>query len=169
MTRVAVGRLLGVFGIRGELKCRPTAAGASAFVAGRAYALGSAADDARELRCTSARRHHERLLLGFEGVTTPEAARELVGADLYAEAEDLTLGVDEYLDADLIGLRLVGEDGRELARVVGVQHFPAQDCLVVEPGGALVPLVKAFVRRVDIAGGTINVSLPDGLISGDPA
>jgi 16S rRNA processing protein RimM len=165
--RVAVGRLLGVFGIRGELKCRPTAFGADAFAAGRTFALGSA--DGRELRCTGARRHHERLLLAFEGIATPEAARDLVGRDLYADADDVELGADEYLDADLIGLRLIGEDGRELARVTGVRHFPAQDCLVVDPGAALVPLVKAFVRRVDVAGGTIHVSLPDGLIEGDPA
>jgi 16S rRNA processing protein RimM len=117
------------------------------------------------LRCTSARRHHERLLIGFEGIATPEAARAFVGADLFAEeAPGEVLGADEYLDADLLGLRLIARDGRELARVVSVRHFPAQDCLVVEPGGALVPMVKAFIRRVDVAAGTIDVDLPDGLL-----
>ena len=163
MTRVAVGKLVGVFGIRGELKCRATPAGADAFANGRPFALGPDGG-ARVLRCTGARRHHERLLLAFEGIATPEDARTLVGADLYAEAAAVELGPDEFLDADLIGLRLVDEAGRDVARVVAVQHFPAQDCLVVEPGRALVPLVKAFIRKVDVAAGVIVVSLPEGLI-----
>lgn len=102
--------------------------------------------------------------MSFEGVDTPEAARSLVGAHLYAEREAMPLAADEYLDADLIGLRLVDDAGRELARVVGIEHFPAQDCLVVEPGHNLVPLVKAFVRRVDLAAGTIVTTLPEGLL-----
>jgi 16S rRNA processing protein RimM len=161
--RVAVGKLTGVFGIRGEIKCKPSTLDSNAFAAGNTFTLGSA-PNAREVRCTGARRHHERLLLAFEGIATPEDARTIVGAELYAERSEPELASDEYLDRDLVGLRLIDAEGRELARVVGVQHFPAQDCLVVDPGNALVPLVKAFIRRVDVAAGTILVDLPDGLI-----
>jgi 16S rRNA processing protein RimM len=161
--RVVVGRITGVFGIRGEVKCKATALGEDGFSAGQQYSLGDTAV-ARTVRCRSARRHHERLLLAFDGIATPEAARELVGAEIFAEREDLVLGTDEYLDADLIGMRLVDEDERELGRVAAVQHFPAQDCLIIEPGGGMVPLVKAFVRAVDLKARTIHTSLPEGLL-----
>lgn len=165
VSKAAVGRLTGLFGVRGELKCRPTLLGVGAFGPGKTFALGDL-PEARSVRCTSSRRHHERLLLAFEGFATPEAARELIGADLYADVEPTQLAADEYLDADLIGLRLIASDGRELAYVVAVRHLPAQDCLVVEPGGALVPLVKAFVRAIDLRAGTISVTLPEGLLEG---
>jgi 16S rRNA processing protein RimM len=165
MSKAAVGRLTGLFGIRGELKCRPTPLGTNAFEPGKTFALGSL-PEARHVRCTSTRRHHERLLLAFEGYATPEAARDLVGAELFADVDPAELAADEYLDADLIGLRLIASDGRELARVVAVRHLPAQDCLVVEPGGALVPLVKAFVAAIDLGAGTISVTLPEGLLEG---
>jgi 16S rRNA processing protein RimM len=155
-----------VFGVRGELKCRPVPGSTEAISSGKTYALGLA-PDAPELRCVAARRHHERLLLTFEGVASPEAARAFVGLDLYANAGDVELGPGEYLDADLVGLRLIAEDGSELARVTAVRHFPAQDCLVVAPGDALVPLVKAFIREIDVAAGTIRVSLPPGLLGED--
>jgi len=106
------------------------------------------------------------LLLGFDGVGTPEAARELVGTNLYGETGDIVLGNDEYLDADLIGLRLVDSAGGDLGTVVGVRHFPAQDCLIVGERGALVPMVKAFIKRVDVAAGAIDVELPEGLLEG---
>jgi 16S rRNA processing protein RimM len=163
LMQLGVGRLTGVFGIRGELKCKPTPLGEDAFAAGRTFAYRSPGGTG-ELRCTGARRHHERLLLRFEGIGDPESARAYVGAELFAERARVELGPGEYLDADLIGLRLIDEEGRELAQVVGVEHFPAQDCLVVGPQRALVPLVKAFVRHVDVAAGTIVMSLPVGLL-----
>ncbi|MDQ2908433.1 MAG: ribosome maturation factor RimM [Candidatus Eremiobacteraeota bacterium] len=163
MSRVAVGSLTGVFGIRGELKCRTTDAQAQPPAARTTYSLIRDGLE-RSLVCTAARRHHERLLLTFEGIDTPEAARALVGGDLYAERVEVPLGPNEYLDADLIGLRLVDESGTELAHVIGVEHYPAQDCLVVEPGRALVPLVKAFIKRIDIAAGYIVTALPAGLL-----
>jgi len=161
--KVVVGRLTGVFGVRGELKCRPAPAGAAAFAAGRSYALG-ASPGARELRCRSVRHHHEKLLVAFEGIDSPEAARALTGSELYADQGEAELGPDEYRDADLVGLRLLDEAGRELGSVTAVRHLPAQDCLVVGTQGALVPLVKAFVRRIDLESGTIVTSLPEGLL-----
>ena len=124
--QLGVGRLTGVFGIRGELKCKPTPLGEDAFAAGRTFAYRSPGASG-ELRCTGARRHHERLLLSFEGIGDPEGARAYVGAELFAERAQVELGPGEYLDTDLIGLRLIDEEGRELAQVVGVEHFPAQE------------------------------------------
>jgi 16S rRNA processing protein RimM len=134
------------------------------FEPGLSFTLGEGAA-ARTLRCRSVRRHHEKLLLAFEGIDTPEAARELAGRNVHAELEDAPLGPNEYLDADLVGLRLLDEGGRDLGRVVvAVQHYPAADCLVVDPGGSLVPLVKAFVRNIDLDAGTIATALPEGLL-----
>lgn len=163
MSRVAVGTLVGIFGLRGELRCRLGTFGEQELARGRSYRLGPE-DDARTLRCAGVRRHHDRLLIAFEGVETPETARELVGAELFVERAEIALGRDEYFDADLIGLRLLDAAGKELGRVVAVEHYPAQDCLVVEPGRALVPLVKAFVRAIDLAARTVVMDLPEGLL-----
>ncbi|MGH7729541.1 MAG: ribosome maturation factor RimM, partial [Vulcanimicrobiaceae bacterium] len=92
----------------------------------------------------------------------------LVGARIEAARDGLALAPDEYFDDDLLGLRLLDERGAELGRVVAVEHYPAQDCLVVEPGRTLVPLAKAFVRELDVQAGTIVMSLPAGLLEGSP-
>jgi 16S rRNA processing protein RimM len=161
--RALAGRLLGPFGVRGEIKCRPAGFGAAAFSAGAVYALGREQGE-RELRCTNVRKHRDDLLLTFEGIGSPEAARALCNTDLYAAMDALPLASGEYFDRDLIGLRLVDVAGNSLGEVVGVEHLPAQDCLVVGPGRALVPLVRAFVKRVDLVARTIDVDLPEGLL-----
>jgi 16S rRNA processing protein RimM len=160
---IVVGRLTGAFGVRGEIKCVPAGNGASSFAAGRSYIVRTATGE-RTVRCRSARRHQEKLLLAFEEFDSPEAVRALAGAEVRAGVDEVPLEADEYLDSDLVGLRLTDEHGVDLGRVVvDVEHFPHQDYLVFDPGRKLVPLVKAFVRRVDPAGGTIAMALPDGI------
>jgi 16S rRNA processing protein RimM len=162
MSLTAIAKLVGVFGLRGELKCVPTRAGEMALAAGRQYALD--AGGGRMVRCAALRRHHTRWLVTLDGVATPDAAHEYIGATLYAERDALHLGEGEYLDSDLVGLRLCDPNGRELGAVVGVEHLPASDYLIVGPKRALVPLVRAFIRSIDVRAGTIVADLPEGLL-----
>ncbi|GAC1301983.1 MAG: ribosome maturation factor RimM [Vulcanimicrobiaceae bacterium] len=163
LRRVSVGRLTSAFGIRGEIKLVPTPYAAASIVAGRSYRLQSGAAE-RLVRCTATRKHNDKLLVTFAGYATPETVRELGGCEVFAEASEIALGPGEYLDADLIGLRLVDADGEDLGTVVAVQHFPAQDCLVVGERRALVPLIKAFVGTIDLDRRTIATTLPEGLL-----
>lgn len=161
--RVSVGRLTGAFGIRGEIKCLPTPFSAVRLSAGKTYVLALGVN-AFAVRCTAVRKHQEKLLVTFEGYSTPEAVRELNGAEVFAEASEIVLGPGEYLDADLVGLRLVDAEQNELGTVVGVAHFPAQDCLIVGERGALVPMIRAFVGAIDLEKRTIATTLPAGLL-----
>jgi 16S rRNA processing protein RimM len=162
MKLIPIARLVGVFGLNGELKCATTSVGAGVLGAGREYALD--AEGRRLIRCTSVRRHQNRDLILLEGVTTPEAARKFVGGELFVERGEVALGPDEYLDAELTGLRLLDVRGRELGIVAAVEHLPAQDCLVVGPKRNLVPLVSAFIKSIDLEKGEIVVELPAGLL-----
>jgi len=159
---IAIARLTGVFGVRGELKCETTSAGETSLAAGRSYALDR--EGARWVRCGGVRRHQNRSLVSLEEVTTPEAARELVGSELFVDRSEIVLEADEYLDEDLIGLRLLDTGGNELGVVVAVEHLPAADCLVVGAKRSLVPLVSAFIRSIDLAKGEIVADLPAGLL-----
>ncbi|HEY0798491.1 MAG TPA: ribosome maturation factor RimM [Candidatus Baltobacteraceae bacterium] len=166
MLNLPIAQIVGVFGLRGELKCRPTSAGEDAVDSGVACFLD--AEGARSLTIAHARRHHGQLLISIDGVESVEAAQVLVGTTLYLPKEDLRLRDGEYLDEDLVGLRVIDPQGVELGIVGGIEHFPAQDCLVVGPARALVPLVRAFVRNIDLVAGSITMDLPKGLLdSGD--
>ena len=163
--KVAVARIVGLFGIHGELKCDPTAAGAPA-LAPQAIFEAVLPSGTRSLCVATIRPHARRLLVRFEGYDDATAAGVLIGAQLYAAADSvvITLGDDEYLDVDLIGCELVDPQGRGLGRVVEVAHYPAQDVLLVGTRRALVPLVRAFIKAVDVGAKRINVDLPRGLM-----
>jgi 16S rRNA processing protein RimM len=162
MSLIAVARLVGVFGVRGEIKCAATPAGRNALAAGEEYALDR--DGRDHVRMSGLRGQGDRRLVTLAGVDSPEAAKAYVGRELFAARERLQLPQGEYLDDDLIGLRLCDPGGRELGVVVGVEHFPAQDCLVVGERRALVPVVSAFIKSIDPSAGTITAELPEGLL-----
>jgi 16S rRNA processing protein RimM len=68
------------------------------------------------------------------------------------------LAEDEYYSFQLVGLVVEEEGGRVLGRVKEVLDYPANDVLELD-SGALLPLVEACVRQVDLEGGRIVVSV----------
>ena len=121
--------------------------------------------EARSVRIAHVRAHKRGLVARFAGIESANAAEELIGGAIWTTRANARLAKGEYFDEDLVGCRLV--EGRHvLGTVTAVMHYPAQDVLEVD-GSALVPMVGAFVREIDIAARVIRVELPPGLIEGE--
>ncbi len=155
-----VGRIAGLFGVRGELKCDPTSAGRIVFSPG-AVLRCERGDSSSSIRLSAVRAHQKRLLVRIEGAGDATAAQAYVGAVLYAPRESADLAAGEYLDADLIGCGVVAAGGTPYGTVERVEHYPASDMLVVD--GHFVPMVAAIVLQVDLAAKRIVIDPPEGL------
>jgi 16S rRNA processing protein RimM len=158
---LVVGRIAGAFGIRGELKCDPTSAGRTVFSTGVSLRCERGEDNST-VRLASVRAHKGRLLIRIDGVDDAEAAGAYAGALLYAARESVALAEGEYLDADLLGCAVLGKDGAVYGSVDRVEHFPSSDMLVL--GDRMIPMVRAIVTEVDVAGRRIIVDPPAGLL-----
>lgn len=156
--------MAGVFGLRGELKLVASRIGEDALAPGVSVRAQLPDHTSRSLRVRTLRLHKGRPLVAFEGVDDATAAEPLVGATLTVPRDEVALASDEFFDDDLVGCVLVDERGRALGEVVGVEHFPAQDVLLVGPQRAMVPLVRALIRAVDVDARRIVVDLPPGLL-----
>jgi 16S rRNA processing protein RimM len=158
---VAVGRVLGAWGVRGDLKIQPLApqsalvAGHSVSIAGREYIIERSDPSGQFVR------------LKITGVDTREEAQLLRGAYLQARQGDLKpLPEGEYYRFQLVGLTVRGLDGRELGRVVEVLSTPENDVYVVKGshGEVLIPAVDDVVREIDLNRGLISVEVIPGLL-----
>ncbi|HEY8297386.1 MAG TPA: ribosome maturation factor RimM [Candidatus Baltobacteraceae bacterium] len=157
-----VGRIAGIFGLNGELKCDPTSAGRTLFFKDAELRLIDAGGAARTVRLETVREHKGRLLVRLAGIADATAAEAFAGATFYADATQIDLDENEYLDRDLVGCTLYDDSGASLGVVTAVQHFPTSDMLVV--GGKLVPMIHQFIRSIDIAKRSVVVDLPLGLL-----
>jgi 16S rRNA processing protein RimM len=109
------------------------------------------------------------LLLRLEGVDDRTAAEQLRGAVLTVSADELPEpeDPDEFHDHQLIGLRVELPDGAVVGTVRDVEHGPAGELLIVARDGqsdALVPFVRDIVPTVDVAGGRLVLTPPEGLL-----
>ncbi|MBV9717994.1 MAG: 16S rRNA processing protein RimM [Candidatus Eremiobacteraeota bacterium] len=158
---VVAGRIAGIFGLRGELKCDPTSAGRISFFEG-AQLHCELGERAWPVRITSVRSHQKRLLIRIDGVEDADAAAAYAGAVLYSPRQEISLGANEYLDDDLAGCSVVGINGTNYGVVERVEHYPSSDMLVL--GGGMVPMVRAIVVEIDLDRRRIVIDPPEGLL-----
>jgi len=100
----------------------------------------------------------------FEGVDDRTDAEGLLRAILWIDQDLDEVEDNAWFDHQLVGLDVVRED-IVVGKVARVEHFPAQDLLIVKADGheVMVPFVAAIVPTVDVAGGRVIVTPPPGL------
>ena len=107
----------------------------------------------------------------FDEITDRTAAEGIVKAILWIDDDAVAQGDDEnaWYAHQLVGLAVVRDDVK-VGTVAEVQHFPAQDLLVVstDHGTVLVPFVEAIVPSVDMEAGVVHVTPPTGLFEEAP-
>ncbi len=165
--QLVVGRIARPHGIRGEVVVEVTTdEPASRYVPG--VAMATEPETAGPLTIESVRPHQGRLIVAFDGVFDRDGAEALRGVRLCVDSADIAPpeDPDEFHDFQLVGLSAVSTDGADLGEVVGVEHGPAADLLVLRrPDGAkaLVPFVRAIVPTVDLTARRVVLTPPDGL------
>ncbi len=169
-----VGRLLKAHGLKGAIKLELyTDDPALRFVPGSVYTL-QVPDESpwvgKTVTLKELKWYNDQAVVFLEGIDDRDAAESLVKAILWVdEAQDSRpVEEDAWYDYQLIGLT-VRRNGHAVGTITRVDHFPAQDLLIIDTGDAevLVPFVKAIVTRVDIEAGTMDIDPPIGLFE-DP-
>ncbi len=166
---LAVGHIIGVHGLRGELKVELYTDFPERFEPGATLFLGTGLE---EVTIGQVRPHKGHLLLTIDGITDRTAAEALRGQWLFVdEADAAELEEGEFWIHDIIGLRVETEDGSVLGEVTDVLPTGANDVYIVRPAPGvtreqeiLLPAIADVILAVDVAAGTILVRLPDGLI-----
>ena len=123
-------------------------------------------EDGTTLTVEAARRHGNRLLVRFAGVTHRDEAEELRGPLFVSSADARALGEDEFWPHDLVGCEVVLPSGDVAGRLKEVAPGAAHDLLVVDTprGERLVPFVKDIVTEVAPAERRIVIAPPVGLL-----
>ncbi len=101
--------------------------------------------------------------VSFEGLSTPEAVRELTNLELFIDRDDLpALEEGEYYLSELIGLQARDESGTPVGVIKGLIESGPQTLLEVKPdvGSAeLVPAAEHFIIEV-VKGSHVVLRIP---------
>lgn len=168
---LVVGRVVGVQGLKGDLRINPMSDFPERFTRPGRRWLQRRGEPPQPLELLAGRQlpGRELYVVRFAGVTDRSAAEALVGRDLLVPAADRPkLATGEFHLLDLVGLEVRMEaDGAVIGRVSDLIHA-GNDLLEVElsEGGRrlLIPFVEAIVPRVELAEGWLSLTPPPGLL-----
>lgn len=166
--KLTVARIGRAHGLKGEVSVEVrTDIPEDRLVPGEVYETEP--ESAGPLTIDSARTQGGRWYLRFEEITGREAADAARGVELVIDGDESDEDEAWYVH-ELVGLEARRPDGTRIGEVVDLLSMPAQDVLVVkEPDGsrAMIPFVDEFVPEVDVDAGTVTLTPPYGLLSGE--
>lgn len=163
MEKIRLGRVTNAVGLKGELKVYPYTDYKEKFEE-IDYVL---MDDLR-YAIENVRYMKAMVVLKLTGIDDRTSAESYKEKDLFLFRTDAPpLPEDTYYVKDLIGLRVVDEEGNTVGRLSDVIINSAQDIYMVEPHGGgksfPVPAVEEFIKEVDIEKGMLCIRLIEGL------
>lgn len=164
-----IGQIVGVHGIRGEVKVTVMTDYPERYRPGARVYLGTERDCA-PTEIQTARPHKGVMLVKLSTVPDRTLAETLQGQYLLIPAaQAMPLAEHEYYAHDLIGLAVETASGEALGRLTEILYTGANDVYVVAgPGGeVLLPALREVIVGVDLAAGKMTVVLPEGLLGGE--
>ncbi len=161
-----IGAITQTHGIKGEVKVFPMTDDIGRFKGMKDLILIYGREQLH-LQVTNARPQKNLVILKFKGIDDINEVEKYKGCGLYVTAANRNpCGKDEYYISDLIGLRVIDEDGAPIGELKDVLETGANDVYVVakEDGKELlIPAIKDCIRKVDVKAGQLVVHLLPGL------
>ena len=162
-----VGVISSTHGIAGEVKVFPTTDDMNRFKKLKEVILDTG-KETQLLHIQRVRFFKNMVIVKFKEFRSINDVERLRGKSLYVTRENaVPLEEDEYFVADMIGMKVITEDGTEFGTLSDVMETGANDVYVIdskEHGEVLMPAIKECVLNVDMESGIITVHLMNGLI-----
>ena len=160
--RVAVGFAGRAKGVRGEVVVEPLTWNPDRFDGLREVRLERDGRADLEVRIERWRPDPGGVLVKFAGFDSPEQVREEITGGYLTIPSDQVAPAPEgrYYVFEVVGCRVFDDLGRGLGEVTEVLEMPASDVFAVRldrGGQVLLPVVRDFVRRIDLERRRIEV------------
>ena len=162
-----VGIITSTHGVRGEVKVYPTTDDPRRFRRLKEVVLDTGKEK-MNLEIEGVKFFKQFVILKFKGLDNINDIEKYRQKSLYVTRKNaVRLQRDEYFIADLIGLKVQDEDGKELGTVKDVIKTGANDVYEVEMADGkslLLPAIKQCILNVDVENGTMQVYVLEGLL-----
>ncbi|ALZ85935.1 ribosome maturation factor RimM [Pseudomonas oryzihabitans] len=162
---VVLGKIVSVFGVRGELKIYSFTDPLDNLLDYRTWTLRREGE-IRQVKVLGGRLHGKVLTVRLQGLDDREEARLMAGFEICVPRSELPqLGAGDYYWHQLEGLKVINREGQWLGVVDHLLETGANDVMVVKPSAGslddrerLLPyLPDQYVLAVDLAKGEMQV------------
>ena len=161
-----VGQVLKPQGIKGEIKVKSISSTPERFKKLKKIYIQK--ENLLTFSIESVRISNKFVFLKLLGINNREDTEILRGCDILIDESDLIdLLPGDYFVHDLIGCRVVTEDGLKLGELIDVSQYSSNDVYVVKNEAGveiLLPATKEVIKQVNVDQKQIIVHLLEGLL-----
>ncbi len=164
---IAIGRVIGPHGIKGELRLFSYADSVETFAPGVSLLLQRHDDKQGEYTIVAARPHKKGILLQLEGINSLDEVNVWRDAEVFLQTAKLKeLDEDSYYWFQVIGLKVVTVDHKFLGKITNIIRTRSNDVYVVrnQSEELLIPAIESVVMEIDLDKKLMLVDLPEGLL-----
>ncbi len=161
-----IGEIVKSHGLKGRMKATSYIERGEEFVSLRKVLIAKENKEPREYAVRKITPHRTFFFLELESVDTLESAEALIGSRvLVPESERLELPGDEYYWRDLLGLRVITEEGRLLGHIESIFPTGSNDVYVCGGGEReiLLPAISEVILNIDLEKKEMVVRMLEGL------
>lgn len=162
-----VGVITQTHGVRGEVKVFPTTDDAARFKKLKHVMLDTG-KETLPLEIESVKFFKQFVILKFKGFDNINDIERYKRCPLLVERENaVPLEEGEYFIADMIGMKVITDEGKNFGILKDVMETGANDVYVIEhpsEGEVLVPAIKECILDVDIENRQMKIHVMNGLI-----
>jgi len=162
-----VGKVVGVHGLRGDLKVRPHSGDPELLLAAAGLWLRLPTGELMQVSPCRQSLHKGQVLLRLKGYESINLAETLVGSSVLLPGDQFpALDEDEYYWHQLEGLQIIDRNHGPIGTLQSMFTTTAHDTYVGngEFGEILIPAVGRFILEIDLKKRVMKVDLPEGLI-----
>lgn len=162
-----VGVITSTHGIRGEVKVFPTTDDPARFKKLKKCVIAAKRANVN-VEVQSVKYFKQFVILKFKEFDNINDIEQYVKCDLLVTRDNaVKLQPGEYFICDLIGLKVITDEGTELGTLKDVLETGANNVYVVDDGRGkeiLIPVIDQCILGHDLDAGTVTVHLLDGLL-----
>ena len=163
---VLLGKVIATHGLRGQLRVVLFSGDFSSVAGLDSVILKGTTSGMDTFAVAAIARHGKKVLITLKDFDSINQVLNLVGRELYVRREQLPeLSEGEYYWCDLLGLKVVTDQGENLGILADIIATGSNDVYVVKSGEKeyLIPALEDVVREVNLDDGVMKVSPLEGL------
>ncbi len=167
--RFQIGVIASTHGLKGEVNVFPTTEDPERFKKLKKVTLHTNRGDELELDVVSARFFKKFVIVKFKQFDDINDVEKFRGCELTIYRKDaIKLEPGEFYCADLIGLKIVSDEGKELGTLTEILQTGANDVyemtLKDSEEKVYIPAIRDCVKEIDPDGGKIIIHVMEGLL-----
>ena len=167
---LSIGKIVGVHGIKGNIKVYSYAESLSVFEKGSSVLVVNAKGFKKTFKIRWVKPHGRVVLLSLQGIDNRNLSETLIGSELLIEKDSLPeLEDGSYYWFDIIGLSVFTTDEKYIGLVESIIPTGSNDVYVVKDptkdrdNETLIPALESVVLEIDLEHKKMIVELPEGL------